>query len=148
MKKSELKPGDRVIASRSDYEWGDNEIIRYCVDEYDDYTLKGSVLDEKSSQRGFVVIRWDDNNSFGLGDEEVDPSILVLESDKQQLDAEFEIAQKAIKKKMEQAAALVEEAGQLATDAHARSLQHLYSVCRPLVNAMDNNGWRSSSWGC
>lgn len=148
MNKKDLKPGDRVLASMSDYEWGDHELIPYCVDEYDDYTLHGTVLDRKSAQRGFVVVKWDENDFDREEEEEVDPELLVLESEKDQLTTEFKVAQKAIEEKMKEAAALVKEAGQMATDAHARSLQSLYKACRPLVNAMDNNGWRSSSWGC
>lgn len=148
MKKSELKAGDRVLASMSDYEWGDHEIIPYCVDDYGDYTLTGVVLDKKSTQRGFVVVKWDENDFDREEEEEVDPAHLALEADKDQLNAEFKAAQKAIEAKMKEAAALVEEAGKMAEQAHARSLQHMYSACRPLISAMDDNGWRSSSWGC
>lgn len=154
MKKSDLitgttlKPGDRVLASMSNHEWSDNEIISYCVDEYADYILTGTVLDKKPTQQGFVVVEWDDSDSNHEGEEEVDPELLVLESDKDQLDIEFEVAQKAIEEKMKEAALLVEEAGQMANQAHARSLESLYEACSPLINAMDNNGWRSSSWGC
>ena len=148
MNKKDLKPGDRVLASMSDYEWGDNELIPYCVDEYGDYTLTGTILDRKSTQRGFVVVKWDESDFDREEEEEVDPNLLVLESDRDALNAEFKTAQKAIEEKMKEAAALVEEAGRMANDAHARSLQSLYKACRPLVSAMDNNGWRSSSWGC
>ena len=49
---------------------------------------------------------------------------------------------------MNEAAALVNEAGKLAKKAHVESLESMYSAVSPLVNAMDNNGWRSSSWSC
>lgn len=146
MKKSDLIHGTKVLASINSEEWGDHEIIKYVHDEYDDYTLTGVVLDGPAKP-GHVVVLWDDNDQdYEL--EEVDIKLLTLASERGNIEVEFKSYQKQIKEKMREAAKLVHEAGDLAKQAHARSLESMYDACRPLVSAMDDNGWRSSSWGC
>lgn len=146
MKKSDLTPGTAVLASVNDDEWGDNEIIEYRFDEYDDYTLTGVVVD-KPAKDGHVIVLWDEND-WDYEEEEVEIKLLTLASDRSEIEKEFKSVSKEIKEKMKEAARLVNEAGKLAKKAHAKSLESMYDASAPLVNAMDNNGWRSSSWGC
>ena len=74
--------------------------------------------------------------------------MLSLLSDRSILDKEFKVAEKQIKEKLKEAGKLVREADKIAQKAGAYSLERMYDATRPLVNAMDDSGWRSSSWGC
>jgi hypothetical protein len=146
MKKSDLTPGTAVLASVNDEEWGDSEVIKYVHNEYDDYTLTGVVVDKPASD-GKVVVLWDEND-WDYEEEEVEIKLLTLAEDRSAIEKEFKNLSKEIKEKMKEAARLVNEAGKLAKQAHAKSLESMWDATGPLINAMDNNGWRSSSWGC
>ena|SRR5579864_8181577 len=148
MKKSDLKPGTRVMACLPREEWSDERIVKYYHDEWNETTLLGAIVD-KPARTGKVWVAWDESDHTSEGEEqEINIDILTLESERETLAEEFKTYSKEIKEKMAEAAKLVNEAGKLAKKAHANSLESMYSACRPLVNAMDNNGWRSSSWGC
>jgi hypothetical protein len=154
MKKSELPPGTRVIASAQDAEeydyYGKQEVVKYHPEDYDEQTLTGVVID-KPANRGKVWVRWDEDSCRDIdGDEEeLDPKVLSLEANRSELDKEFKVAAAAIKKKIEEAAKIVREANKMAQDAGVRNLEEMmYDAASPLVSAMDDSGWRSSSWGC
>ena len=134
------------MAGVNSEEYGDNEIVAYYHDEYGDYVLTGVVMD-KPAGTGSVYVKFDDND-WDYDEEEVDCKLLVLESDLDQIEVEFKAVSEEIKKKMKEAAKLVNEAGKLAKKARAGSLESMYDAVGPLVSAMDNNGWRSSSWNC
>lgn len=149
MKKSEAKPGTKVIAT---YEYGDEygddtpSIVPYSAVVYDDYTLIG-VIRSKEASAGRVWVKWIEGPRVddGEDDEEVELKVLSLESERSQLDQEFKETVKLVKEKMQEAAKLVNEAGKL---VKPRRLERMSEAVNPLVDAMDNNGWRSSSWGC
>jgi hypothetical protein len=146
MKKSEAKPGTKVLASTGYDEYGDGEhLAPYKYDEYGDTTLVG-VIRTKEASPGHVWVKWIEGD-FSDDEEEVDLKMLTLESERSQIEEEFGKVSKEIKEKMKEAAKLVNEAGKLAKKAHSE-LESMYDATRPLVDAMDNNGWRSSSWGC
>lgn len=149
MKKSEAKPGTKVIASFDNDEYADsNELISYVYDSYGDSTLVG-VIRSKTATPGKVWVKWIEGEwSDDEDDQEVDIAVLTLESERSGMEKEFKAATSEIKEKMKEAAKLVNEAGKLARKAHAKSLGDMYDAVSPLVNAMDNNGWRSSSWSC
>lgn len=148
MKKSEAKPGVKVIASISYNEWGDvDPLTPYFIADYDDETTLIGVIRSREAQAGHVWVKWIEGQ-FEEDEEEVDIKLLTLESDRDKIEQEFKKVSKEIKEKMKTAADLVKEAGKLARKAHAKSLQDMYDVCSPLIDAMDDNGWRSSSWGC
>lgn len=147
MKKSEAKPGTKVLASTAYDEWGDGEHLGpYYYDEYDDTTLVG-VIRSKPASEGCVWVKWIDGD-FANEEEEVEISLLTLESERESIEKEFSALSKEIQGKMKEAAKLVKEANALAKKAHAKSLADMYDAVSPLINAMDNSGWRSSSWGC
>lgn len=137
--------GTRVIASINDADYSDGEIISYVHCDYDDYTLHGVVID-KLPHPGNVWVLWDEND-HDIEEEEVDVSLLTLESDRSKIEEQFKVVQVQIKEKMAAAAGLVLEANALAESGHA-VLAQMYDSVRPLVSAMDSSGWRSSSWGC
>lgn len=154
MKKSEAKPGVRVIASRDVTDYGydvedSGEVIAYYHEGgYSDYTLVGVISEKKAEDKDCVTVEWDEDCDIGDHEEveEVPYKVLTLESDLPQIEKEYKEAQALVKEKLKEAAKLIEEAGQIAVNGHAKDLQ---SMCgNELSNAMDNNGWRSSSWNC
>lgn len=154
MKKSDAKPGTKVLATYAPAyeEYSDEEIIAYSYDP-DSYGDLVGVIRSKEAKPGHVWVKWIEGeylDSLDTEEEgmEVDLKILTLESDRDEIEKEFKGYQQQIKDKMKEAAKLVKEAGALAQKAHARSLESLWEANRPLIDAMDDNGWRSSSWGC
>lgn len=148
MKKDELTPGTKVIAALrhpEEYDWnGEEEVVKYSSKDSYDEELVGVVAD-KPAAKGKVFVQWDDVEEL----DEVDIKVLSLYSQKNDLEKEFKEAEKAIKEKMKAAADLVKEANKMAQKAGVRYLAEMqYDAASPLVNAMDDSGWRSSSWGC
>lgn len=152
MKKSDAKPGVKVLATYAPAyeEYTDEEIVAYRYDPESYGDLVG-VIRSKEAKPGHVWVKWIEGEYLDSidedGESEVDIKILMLESERSQIEEDFKKVSKEIKEKMKEAAKCVTEAGKLAKSAHA-SLESMYDECRPLVDAMDNNGWRSSSWGC
>jgi hypothetical protein len=76
------------------------------------------------------------------------------------LDKDFKRVEKQVRAKMEAAAALIKEAkdmadangiaGETNEDSGESGLASwdFYDAVRPLRDAMDYAGWRTSSWGC
>lgn len=158
MKKSEAKPGTKVLATYAPAyeEYTDEQIVAYSYDP-DAYGDLVGVIRSKEARPGHVWVKWIEGEYLDSLDRdedsdedsmEIDLKILTLESDRDEIEKEFKGLQKQIKEKMKEAAKLVNEAGELAQKAHARSLESLWDASHPLIDAMDNNGWRSSSWGC
>lgn len=148
MKKSDLKPGTRVMACLPRDEWSDEYIVKYFHDDWNETTLLGTVID-KPAEVGQVWIAWDESDHHSDGDEqEVDISILTLESDRSEIEKDYKAVAKLIKQNMKDAAKLITESNKLAKRGHANSLESMYDAVRPLIDAMDASGWRSSSWGC
>jgi hypothetical protein len=148
MKKSDLKPGTRVIACVPRDEWSDESIVKYFHDDWNETTLAGAIID-KPAKTGKVWVAWDECDHRGEGEEqEVKIDILTLESELPEIEKDYKEVTKLIKKNMQDAAKLIRESNQLAKKAHAASLESMYDAVQPLVSAMDSSGWRSSSWGC
>jgi hypothetical protein len=143
MKKNDFKPGTRVLASINDEEYGDHEMFKYVYDSYEDYTITGTILDQPSKP-GRVFVAWDDSDFDPEGDVEI--KLLTLESDKSDIEKDFKSVAKQVREKVKQAAALVREANKLAQKGHAKNLESMGA--NELISAMDDSGWRSSSWGC
>lgn len=146
MKKSEAQPGTKVLASTNYDEYGDGEHLGpYKYDEYGDTDLLG-VVRTKTARAGHVWVKWIEGD-FDGEEEEVPLKYLVLESERPAIEAEFKKVSKEVKEKIKEAAKLVNEAGKMANAVHS-DLQGMHDATGPLIDAMDNNGWRSSSWGC
>lgn len=153
MKKSDLPPGTKVLASIKSEEYGDDELVKYYYDQYGESTLTGTVVDSQASDLKAgpkqVIVIWDENDWRESEEGEiVNISLLTLETERSAIEKEFKVATLAIKAKMTEAAKIVKEASIMARAAHAESLESMWDACRPLVNAMDASGWNSSSWGC
>lgn len=150
MKRSEAVPGTKVIASYhyEDYSYpARNEVIPYVYDEYSDNELVGVIRSQKAS-RNKVWVKWIEGDLADDKDHEVELKVLSLEAERSRFEQDFKKFEKQVEEKMKAAATLVNQAGKLAKKAHVRSLERMYSAVSPLVDAMDSNGWRSSSWGC
>jgi hypothetical protein len=151
MKKSEAKPGVKVLATYAPayQEYSDEEIVEYQYDIDGDGDLVG-VIRSREAKPGFVWVKWIDGDYLdsidGECESQIDLKILMLESDRNQIEEDFKRVSKEVKEKMKAAAKLVNEAGKLARSARC-TLESMHAA-DALVNAMDDNGWRSSSWGC
>ena len=148
MKKSELKPGTKVIASidfGDEYDDEPQGVARYYPDD-DNEPLIGVIRSQPASP-GKVFVSWIEGDRTGE-EEEVDIEVLSLASEQAALDKEFKVVEKQIKEKLKEAGKLVKEAHKMAKAAGARDLASMYDAVDPLVDAMDASGWRSSSWGC
>lgn len=150
MKKSEAKPGVRIIASLvypDNYGYEPAYVWYYTPNTYSEYVLTGVILDKEAEQDGCVVVQWDEGCDRDEEEEEIEIEILGLESNKSDLEKEFKAVEKKISAKMKEAAKLVREANEMAQAAGAPHLESM-DASYQLVSAMDDSGWRSSSWGC
>lgn len=153
MKKSDAVPGAKVLASYagaySEYFDEENAVIPY---QYSDggYADLVGVIRSKEASPGHVWVKWIDGDYRDNLDEEmeVDLKLLVLESDKTDIEKDYKSVSKEIKAKMKEAGKLVKEANALSMKANLGPIGQMWDQVRPLVNAMDESGWRSSSWGC
>ena len=148
MKKSDLRPGTKVIATLQypeEYSDDEEQIVRYFPESYSGPLI--GVIRSQEASPGKVFVSWIEGERTGE-EEEVDTKVLALASDQAALDAEFKVVEKQIKEKLTEAGKLVKEAHKMAQKAGAHSLESMYDAVRPLVHAMDDSGWRSSSWGC
>src|SRR5574338_893740 len=140
--------GDRVgyaMMEKWENEWDSHsKLVPLYISDYMEEPDYGVVTDVLSN--GNVKVKWD-ANSNQEDEEEYEAAHLLLEKDLKAklvtLDKEFKETTKQIKEKMKEAAALVKEANKLAKKT-GNTLEEMYDAVRPLVNAMDSSGWRSS----
>lgn len=150
MKKKDAKPGAQVIASLvwpDHYGYEPAYVSNYIPNKYNENVLTGVILDKPAAE-GHVVVQWDEDCDADEEEQEVEISVLALASQKDELEKEFEAASKEIHAKMKEAAKLVKEANKMAQKTGAPHLESMWEVTSPLVSAMDDSGWRSSSWNC
>jgi len=138
MNKFEL--GDRVVKL-------DRALQKHNAE--DDNTRRG-VVDAISRKEGKVLVQWD-SHWVNPKPEEMDVSLLVSEKEAEaklsQLETEYNAWATAVKEKVQAAAALIEEAGDIA-EAHGYSLGETYDLNTGIQSAMGHAGWNTSSWGC
>jgi hypothetical protein len=82
-----------------------------------------------------------------LTEQEADIKEAKLLAKEAELNREFNEASKQIKDKLTTASNLIIEASKLAAKNHT-DLQSMYDECRPLMQALDNAGWSTSSMSC
>lgn len=135
-----FKAGDRVV-------WEERSSLEEW-NEYEDDTTRGVV--ESVDSEGKLTVKWD-NSWIKPNPSQHDADELITEAaaDKilSKLEKEFEAWAGPIRKKIEQAAKCLAEAGELAT-AQDRDLSEMSELVGPLINAMDTIGWRTSSLSC
>jgi hypothetical protein len=103
--------------------------------------------------KNIVIVEWNDGRL-----DKRDIKVLLNEVDgiaenqrlvdeQSKLEDEFAKAEEACRAKLEEAAKLINEAAAIA-ESGGVDLQEMYDATRPLERAMDNAGWRTSSWHC
>lgn len=121
---------------------GDSVVDKPTLDNRLDWedTRSGKVVDIISDT---LVIEWANKMTTKRK-----ANTIVLASEAQpmidKLNTEFNTLLVVLREKMELAAATIEEAQTVAT-ARGQNLRSIYEATRPLYNAMDNAGWRTSS---
>lgn len=148
---NKFKQGDTVIL-------GYDQEGEYCKYNFTDdmELLKGSILDQSASE-SIVIIQLDAESANelltyfslnALDPFEISKDFLLLESEYLKLDEARELSKKEISKKIKNAASLLLEAQKIADKNQLGYLNEMWELVRPLVSAMDQSGWSSSSWGC
>lgn len=146
MKKSDLTPGTKVLATWDCPEWEEHKMIKYRHDDHDDYTMQGEVTAREASE-GKVFVLWEESEADWDPDEEmeVDIKLLTLQSALPQIELEYKELMAELSAKMKTASALIIEAAKLAS-------KHGYVLADTagydLYPAMNKAGWRTSSFGC
>lgn len=141
--------GDRVglmISEVYDEYCGTTKVIKLRYDE--EGPNYGTVTDVLSS--GQVLVKWD-IEWMNQHNKPVDPKTLSPEADVQKeysrLEQEFDELEKEIKVKLKEAGQIIREANKLAKKT-GRDLAEMYEAVYTLYGAMDDAGWRTSSFGC
>lgn len=70
-----------------------------------------------------------------------------LLDEQERLEKEFAELEVTLTDKLAEAAKLINEAASMA-ESKGKDLQDMYEATRPLERAMENAGWRTSSWHC
>jgi hypothetical protein len=120
------------------------------------YTYKGTIITPvKREAHGAdtVVVEWD-----GGSVQKMDIKLLIPESEvvaeanrlheeKLRLEKEFAVVAAKVKEKADAAAALINEAQELADTVH-REARYMNDACDALQDALDGAGWYQSSLNC
>jgi len=100
-----------------------------------------------------VIVEWDDGRLTKMDIKHLLSEVVgIAENQRMQdeqarLEEEFAKVKEACKEKLAEAAKLINEAAALASNADV-DIQEMYDATRPLERAMENAGWRTSSWHC
>lgn len=141
MKKKTFEVGARVVlVERSNLD---------THNEYeDDDTTRGVV--KSVDAEGKLTCKWD-NSWITPNPSKHTASELMAEAEAnkilEKLEAEYEVWAGPIRKKIEESAKLLAEAGELAAKKD-RDLSEMHEIVGPLISAMDDIGWRTSSLSC
>lgn len=133
-----FKVGDRVVLN-------DECLVAY--DEYSDDCFRGKVSSIEGKK---ITVIWDDSwrneNAEALTPDEL---ISEEKADKiiDKLEKQYEKWASPIRKKIEDAAKLLAEADKLAQKKN-RDLAEMHELVSPLLCAMDDIGWSTSSLSC
>jgi hypothetical protein len=105
--------------------------------------LSGSlaVVEWESGHISKVDIKFLFNEADGIAENQ------RLQDEKDRLEREFATVEIAVKEKLADAAKLVNEAAAIANKGNL-DIQDMYDATRDLERAMENAGWRTSSWHC
>lgn len=114
-------------------------------------TVADSVPDPLTGKER-VYVKWDHNSYYNPNPQEVFADELILETVAQdelsKLEEEFRAFEVQINAKVEAAAALINEANDLAVQSGQSGLYDMWESYRPLYAAMDNAGWNTSGFSC
>lgn len=140
MKKT-FEVGARVV-------WVDRSNLDTHNEYEDDDCTRGVV--KSIDKDGKLTCKWDGSWTTPNPSKH-DASELMAEEEANKilskLEKEYEAWAGPIRKKIEAAAKLLSEAGELAAEQE-RDLSEMHEVVGPLISAMDDIGWRTSSLSC
>lgn len=144
-----FKVGDRVSEATSQ-SYDDYESIRVPLRWDPDSDPNVGVV-QAILPDGRVFVKWD-SEWANRNSRPVEASELMLEADAvallAQLEVEFNVAEAEIKIKIKEVAKGIREANALA-EKTGRTLSDMHGLVRgELYGAMDDAGWRTSSFGC
>lgn len=141
--------GDRVGQNTSQYQeddYSDSETVDLMYDQ-DNPPDFGEVL---SVEGTIVKVKWDSDWNEEIRD--VDASDLapeeVVKARYSELEIEFKEVEKEVKAQLKEVAKGLREANKLAKQKLGRTLNQLNMGYGALYNAMDDAGWRTSSFNC
>lgn len=145
-----FKIGDRVAKATSEYypdEYSDKEIVPLRYDP-DNEMYVGEVVD--ISAKGKITVKWDGR----YRDTEVlEAKDLITEEEGKtrwnQLESEFHAIEAQVAEKIKVVAQGIREANELAKKTGRPLADMGYDIIyHTLYDAMDEAGWRTSSFGC
>ncbi len=132
----EFKVGDRVAKDFNRYNSEEDDTIRGEVVGFN--PKNGKLLVEQENWRGTEVKEWDPATT--LSEAEANEKLSKMEE-------EYNAVAAQVAEKVAAAAALLNEASSIA-DKKGFDLQSMYEEVRPLMRALDNAGWSTSSMSC
>ncbi len=111
----------------------------------------GNVLSHDAAS-GLYLVEWDKAYYAKTTTITKEPAsalklLTVAQAEQSKLDAEFAEIESQCREKLAAAASLISEATAIANSKHT-SLQDMYEATSPLMRALDDAGWSSSSMGC
>lgn len=143
--------GDRVAkATARSYEdeYSDGKDVPLYYDPDGDGLRLGEVTDV--STKGKITVKWD--GAYGRTEVLEAKDLMTEEAGKarySELEAEFAVIEKQIAAKVKEVAKGIREANKLAKKTGRPLAQMGYDIIyRDLYSAMDDAGWRTSSFGC
>lgn len=150
-KQHEFKIGDRVAKATATYyedEYSDGKEVPIYYDPDGDGLILGEVTDV--STKGKITVKFDGSLR---GTEVLEAKDLMTEKDGKarysELETEFAVIEKQVAAKVKEVAKGIREANKLAKKTGRPLAQMSYEIIyRDLYSAMDDAGWRTSSFGC
>lgn len=133
--------------------------VFFASDDFEFYKLDSSFRDDSESfiieaivtreiENNLVLISPIDCISLSEGDTEIEEDLLLTEEEYQEflnLKSTFE---KDLSDKINKASELISEAQTITFNYNGCNLSEMYNLVRPLLRAIDNAGWCSSSLKC
>jgi uncharacterized protein YndB with AHSA1/START domain len=102
------------------------------------------------TEDGEILVKWDDEwmnrNPKIFMATDLQPELSAKE-EYTRLEEEFKQLNKELQAKMTEAGNLIKDAAKLA-EKHGKELVNMFDACGPLLSAMDQAGWQTSSLGC
>lgn len=137
-----FKIGDRVGSTLMSNDHGKTVPLHY--NEYNG-PLYGTVVGFNKPNK--IIVEWDEDKILKSVDESTLRSKAEIDKSWSSLEEEFFAVSEKIKGKMKEAAKLLTEAHALSKKT-GQDLAGMYDAIGPLLNAMDDCGWRTSSFNC
>ncbi len=153
-----FKIGDKVALSK----WYDCDENEFSDFNHGNLYIAGGIItrlvntdkvkvkwDSKYTQDSFITDYKDSSEKLEVADDEIPVAFLIpldnIKKLQSTLEKEYEAASKAIIPELKEAAKHIKEAVKIAEKNNMK----LYDLpMRDLINALDEAGWRNSSFGC